>query len=119
LLNLLAIPAISLIFYFRKYKPTPKGIISTLLASVVLLGLIMNVIIPWIVKLAGLSELLFVNTFRLPFNTGTIFYFLALGALIVWALFYTRSRGKVAWNTITLAFTFILIGYSSFFMLII
>lgn len=119
LLNLLAIPAISLIFYFRKYKPAPKGIIITLLTSVVLLGLIMNVIIPWIVKLAGLSELLFVNTFRLPFNTGTIFYFLVLGALIVWALHYTRSRGKVVWNTIVLAFTFILIGYSSFFMLII
>ncbi|MHC1778309.1 MAG: DUF2723 domain-containing protein [Lentimicrobium sp.] len=119
LLNLLAIPAITLIFYFKKYKPTTKGIVLALIASVVLIGLIMNLIVPWIVKMAGLFELFFVNTTGLPFNVGTFIYFIVLGSGLVWGLFYTRKKKKVLWNTILLSFTFILIGYSSFFMLII
>jgi len=119
LLNLLTIPAIALVIYFRKYNPTVKGTMIALALSVLVLGLVMNVIIPWIVKLAGLSELLFVNSFGLPFNTGTIIYFIALISLIIWALAYTSKRGKVIWNTIVLSLTFILIGYSSFFMLVI
>ncbi|MBK6344375.1 MAG: DUF2723 domain-containing protein [Bacteroidales bacterium] len=119
LLNLLAIPAITLIFYFKKYKPSTKGIVLALIASVLLIGLIMNLIVPWIVKLAGLFELFFVNSIGLPFNTGTFIYFLLIGSGIVWGLYYTRKTKKVLWNTIVLSFTFILIGYSSFFMLII
>ncbi|KAF0196846.1 MAG: formate-dependent nitrite reductase membrane component [Bacteroidetes bacterium] len=119
LLNLLAIPAITLIFYFKKYKPSAKGIVLALISSVLLIGLIMNLIVPWIVKLAGLFELFFVNSVGLPFNIGTVIYFLLIGSGIVWGLYYTRKTKKVLWNTILLSFTFILIGYSSFFMLII
>ena len=119
LLNLLAIPAITLIFYFKKYKPNTKGIVIALIVSVLLIGLIMNLIVPWIVKLAGLFELFFVNSIGLPFNVGTFIYFLLIGSGIVWGLHYTKKRKKVVWNTVVLAFTFILIGYSSFFMLII
>jgi hypothetical protein len=119
LLNLITIPAIALVVYFRKYKASTKGAIIAVTLSVLVLGLIMNVIIPWIVKLAGLSELLFVNSFGLPFNTGTIIYFLAIIGLIVWGLMYTKKTGKFIWNTIVLSFAFILIGYSSFFMLVI
>jgi hypothetical protein len=119
LLNLLAIPAITLIFYFKKYKPTTKGIVYALIASVILIGLIMSLIVPWIVKLAGLFELFFVNTIGLPFNVGTIIYFILLITGIIWGLHYTRLKKKVLWNTIILSFAFILIGYSSFFMLII
>ncbi len=119
LLNLLAIPAIAFVYYFKKYKPTTKGVILTGIISVVFLGIIMNGIIPWIVKLSSLFELLFVNSFRLPFNSGTAFYFVLLIGLIIWGLHYTRKKQKVLWNTILLSFTFILIGYSSFFMIII
>ncbi|MCD4682675.1 MAG: DUF2723 domain-containing protein, partial [Bacteroidales bacterium] len=119
LLNLLAIPAIAFVYYFKKYKPTTKGVILTGIISVVFLGIIMNGIIPWIVKLSSLFELLFVNSFRLPFNSGTAFYFVLLIGLIIWGLHYTRKKQKVLWNTIILSFTFILIGYSSFFMIII
>lgn len=119
LLNLLAIPAITLIFYFKKYKPTTKGVVFALIASVILIGLIMSLIVPWIVKLAGLFELFFVNSIGLPFNVGTIIYFILLISGIVWGLHYTRIKKKVLWNTIILSFAFILIGYSSFFMLII
>ncbi|PKO97914.1 MAG: DUF2723 domain-containing protein, partial [Bacteroidetes bacterium HGW-Bacteroidetes-9] len=86
LLNLLAIPAITLIYYFKKYKPTTKGVIAALLLSVVMLGLIMSFIIPWIVRLAGLFELFFVNTLGFPFNIGTVIYFILLISGIVWGL---------------------------------
>ncbi|MCB2219793.1 MAG: DUF2723 domain-containing protein [Bacteroidetes bacterium] len=119
LLNLLTIPAIAFIYYFKKYKPTTKGIILTGIVSIVILGIIQNGIIPWIVKLSSMFELLFVNSFRLPFNSGTIFYFIVLIGAIVWGLHYTRKKQKVIWNTVILGFTFILIGYSSFFMIII
>jgi hypothetical protein len=120
LLNLLAIPAISFIYYFKKYpRPTWKGIIKTLIIAFIILAFVMNGIIPWIVKLAGLFELFFVNSIRLPFNTGTLIYFLLLVGGIIWGIWYTRRRQKVVWNTIILCLAFILIGYSSFFLLIV
>lgn len=119
LLNLLAIPAIAFVYYFKKYKPTGKGMILTAIISVVLIGIIMTGIIPWIVKLSSLFELLFVNSFGLPFNSGTAFYFIVLIGLIVWGLRYTIRKGKVMLNYVLLSFTFILIGYSSFFVIII
>ncbi len=119
LLNLLTIPALALVYYYKKYKPTLKGTVLALLLSVIILGLVMNLIIPWIVRLAGMFELLFVNGIGLPFNTGTIIYFMTLIGLIIWGLRYTAQKGKVLWNTVVLSFTFILIGYSSFFMLVI
>ncbi|MCF8367748.1 MAG: DUF2723 domain-containing protein [Bacteroidales bacterium] len=119
LLNLLAIPAIAFVYYFKKYKPSLKGIIITGIISVLVLGIIMNGIIPWIVKLSSLFELTFVNSFGLPFNSGTAFYFIVLIGAIVWGLRYTRRNQKAILNTVLIGFTFILIGYSSFFMIII
>jgi len=119
LLNLLAIPAIGFIFYFRKYKTTTKGIFLTAFVSLLILIVIMYGIIPLTVKLAGKFELVFVNDFGLPFNWGTIFYFLLIIGLIIFGLLYTHRKGKKILNLVILAFTFILIGYSSFLMLVI
>lgn len=120
LLNLLAIPAITFVYYFKKYpKPTSKGILITATLSLLILAVVMYLIIPWILKLAGLSELFFVNTLGLPFNSGTVIYFLLVIGLITWGLIYTRKHGKIVWNTIVLALTFLVIGYSSFIMLVI
>lgn len=119
LLNLLAIPAIAFVFYFKKYNPTKKGIVLTLFSSILLLGFIMSGLIPWVVRFAGYFELLFINVFRLPFNSGTVIYFLVLIGGLYWAITFTRKKQKVVWNTVAWAFTFILIGYSSFFLLII
>jgi len=168
LLNLLAIPAITLVYYFKKNEnPGWKGILLVLLLSFAILAFIMYGIIPEIVTLFASTELLFVNTFGLPFNTGTVFFgliiialltlgimhterkegpfkkilitlglvlvllFLAvsssvmnfmlrliIAAAIVGMIYYWRER-KVIMNTILLSLTFILIGYSSFFLLII
>jgi hypothetical protein len=119
LLNLLAIPALVFIYYFKKYKPSRKGIIYTGIISILLLGGIQAGIIPWIVKLAAMSELLFVNSIGLPFNSGTIVYILLLIGAIVYGLRYTHRKQLVKWNTALLCFTMILIGYSSFLVLII
>ncbi len=120
LLNLLAIPAIAFVYYFKKHKQTSyKGMMITFIISILILGFVMNGIIPWIVKLAGFSELFFVNTLGLPFNTGTIIYFILLIGAIFLGLRYTRQNQKVILNTVLWGITFILIGYSSFFLLVI
>ncbi|MDR1860401.1 MAG: DUF2723 domain-containing protein [Bacteroidales bacterium] len=119
LLNLLAIPAIVLVYYFRKYPVTTKGIIISLAISVAILGFIMGVFIMGIVKVATWFELLFVNGFGLPYNTGVIIYVIALLGLIVWGIKYTLEKQKALWNTILLCFTMMLGGYSCYAIVVI
>ena len=119
LLNLLAIPAVVYVFYFKRYTFSWKGFLTAGLVAIGILALIMYIIIPWFVDFAGKTELFFVNDLGLPFNSGTIFYFLAVIALLVYGLYYTHKKGQVVWNTAILSIVLILIGYSSFFMLII
>ncbi len=119
LLNLLAIPAICFVVYFKRYKPSLKGIIYTALASLLVLGIIQSGIIPGTVSLAGNFELLFVNSMGLPFNTGIIIYALIVIGALVFGLHYTLKREKPIWNTILLAVTVILLGYSTFAVIVI
>ncbi|MFO7828612.1 MAG: DUF2723 domain-containing protein [Bacteroidales bacterium] len=119
LLNLLAIPAIVFVYYFKKYRVTKKGVFYALVISGVLLGAIMYVIIPGVVKVATWFDLLFVNGFGLPYNSGVIFYAIVLIGAIVWGLRYTQRKKQIVMNTILLGVTVILIGYSSYAMIII
>jgi hypothetical protein len=119
LLNLLAIPAIAFVYYYKKYKPTTRGIIITASISIFLLAFIMYIIIPWVVDLAARFELFFVNNIGLPFNSGIVFYFALIIGLLIFGIHYTRKKGKLIANTAILSLTFILIGYSSFLMLVI
>lgn len=119
LLNLLAIPAIVFVYYFRKNTATRKGIIITLVTSILLLAIVMYVIIPGAVVVASWFELLFVNGFGLPFHSGVFFYIVALITGIVIGIRYTYKKNMVIWNTIILGITVILIGYSSFALIII
>ncbi|MBL7962726.1 MAG: DUF2723 domain-containing protein [Flavobacteriales bacterium] len=119
LLNLLCIPAIAMVYYFKKYTPSRKGILWTLVISALILGVIQAVIIPGVVKLAGKFELLFVNGFGLPFNTGILVYALLLVGGIAWALRHTQRSGKDILNTIVLGVTVILLGYSTYAMIVI
>ncbi len=114
LLNLLAIPAIVFVYYFRKYKTTTRGFLWALLISIVLLGAIMYLVIPGTVVVASWFELLFVNGFGLPFNSGLFFYLALLIGGIIWGLRYSVRRDKPILNTTLLAFTMLLIGYSSY-----
>jgi len=119
LLNLLAIPAIVFVYYFKNYTVTKAGIVKALIVSLAILGSIMYVIIPGIVVVGKWFELLFVNSFGLPYNSGVIFYILLIIGLIVWSLNYTYKKKQVVLNTIILGVTVILIGYSSFSMIVI
>jgi len=119
LLNLLAIPAIVFVYYFRKYAVTQKGIFYALLISLLLLGGIMYIIIPGFVIVASWFELLFVNSLGLPYHSGSLFYLAALTGGLVWAIRYTLLKKLVFWNTILAGITVILIGYSSFALIII
>ena len=119
LLNLLTIPALAFIYYFRKYTPTTSGVIKTALAGVAILGLVQYGIISGLVKLASKVELMFVNGFGMPFWSGFVFFFLIVVALIVFGLNYTHKHNMPLRNLSLLCVLFILLGYSSYAMIVI
>jgi tetratricopeptide (TPR) repeat protein len=119
LLNLLAIPAIVFVYYFKKYEVNRKGVVYALIVSVVLLSGIMYGIIPGIVTIGSWFELLFVNTFGLPYHSGLLFYVVLLVAAIAYGIYFTHKNKKVLWNTILVGITAILLGYSSFTLIIV
>ena len=119
LLNLLAIPAIVMLYYFKKYEVTPWGIVKALGVSVVLLLIMMYGIIQGFIVLASKFELLFVNGFGLPYKSGVFFYLLAVAALIVWGIIYTHKHAKPILNTILVSFAVVLMGYSTFALIVI
>lgn len=119
LLNLLAVPVIVLIYYFKKYDVTRNGLIAVAGISLAILGGIMYVIIPHSVTLATWFELLFVNGMGMPIHTGAIAFAIFVIAGLSFGIWYTDQKGKVIWNTILLSVTVIMIGYSSFTMIVI
>ncbi len=101
LLNLLAIPAIVLVYYFKKYTPNFKGVCVALVASVAILAAVLYGLIPGFVKVASWFELLFTNVLGCPFNTGLIIYMVLAIAALVWAVYETQFgtnavRAKIA-----------------------
>lgn len=119
LLNLLAIPAICFVYYFKKHEVNRTGIIYTVLASLGILVFVQYGIIPGVPTLASKFDLLFVNNLGLPFGSGNAFFLTLLVAGVVYGIWYTQKHGKVLLNTALLATTFILIGYSSYTMIVI
>lgn len=86
LLNLLTIPAIVLVYYFRKYEFSWKGVMLALLASVGILAVVLYGIIPGSVQIACWFELFFVNVLGCPFNTGVLVYVILVLAMLAWAV---------------------------------
>tara|TARA_R110002096_G_scaffold72174_4_gene172197 strand:+ start:44214 stop:47297 length:3084 start_codon:yes stop_codon:yes gene_type:complete len=119
LLNLLAIPAIVFVYYFKKFNPTRKGIIFASVLSIVVLAFIQYGIIPGTIVLASKFELLFTNTFGAPFNFGFITYLILLVGLLAFGLYKTHKQGKIILNTAILCLGAILLGYSSFAVIVI
>ena len=120
LLNLLTVPAIFYVVYFKKWpKTTWKGFLLTGVLSVVTLGIILWGIIPGIVNVDSAVDVFFVNTLGLPFNSGTIFFFVLLAAAVVWGLWFSQKKQKPILNAAILSFAMLVIGYSTFFVLVI
>ena len=115
ILNLLTIPALVFIYYFRKYdKITLKGIVYATLIALAILGFINGIIIPYTVYLGAMVDVFFVNTLGLPVNLGITVFALAMFATLFYFIFRTHRAGKRIWNLILVATTMILIGFSSY-----
>ena len=122
LLNLLAIPALVFMFYYKKREEghySLKEYIMIFMVSVVILAVILFGIIPYLPKIAAYFDLFFVNMLGLPFNSGAAFFMLALLGICFWGLFKTMSQGRVFLNTVLLCFTMIVIGFSLFSIVVI
>ena len=122
LLNLLAIPALVFLYYYKQRESghySFKEYVKIFLVSVVILAVILFGIIPYLPKFAAYFDLFFVNTLHLPFNSGAAFFMLLLLGLCFWGLFRTMKHGKVFANTVLLCFTMIVIGFSLFTIVII
>ena len=92
LLNLLCIPAIVLVYYYKMSKnPTGKGSLIVLGVSVIIVAAVLYGIVPGIVKIGGWFELLFVNTLGMPYNIGLYIYLTLLAIALVWALWETTQ----------------------------
>ena len=117
LLNLLMIPALVFMYYYRKREDRPYSFwenCKIFLVGVLILALIYFIFIPLLPKLAAYVDLFFVNVLGLPYNSGAVFFLVALFALCFWGLFFTLKRKKLFWNTTLLCVTTILIGFSIF-----
>jgi hypothetical protein len=119
LLNLLAIPALVFIYYLRKYKFSVKGFLASIAVSLLILGIILVIVIPGIPYFASRFELLFVNGLNLPYFTGVVFFIALLFGLIIFGIYYTRKKMNAFWNTLLLAFFVVVIGYSSYAVIVI
>ncbi len=111
LLNLLSIPAIVMIYFYRRYQVTTKSAIIAFITGCIITGLVQVAVIQYSMKAAGQFDVFFVNSFGLPFFSGFTIYFLALTALIVWALrIDERNMSKtklMAWFVLFLCISFL------------
>ena len=115
LLNLLTIPAMVMIYYFKRYKVTNWGTIAAFFIGCVITGVVQKVVIQWTIKGAGNLDIMFVNDFGLPFFTGFAFFFVIITGIVYFGLRYAKAKN---WNFVKLAlwsFTFMMLGISTYF----
>lgn len=119
LLNLLVIPSVVYVYYYRKYKPTRMGFIKATGVAFGILFFVQYLIIPGLPKMAAAFDKLFVNSFQMPFDSGVIAFLAILIAGISFLMVYSiRTRNQML-NTAMLSLVYILIGYSSYTMVVI
>ena len=118
LLNLLAIPAIVLVYYFKKYPYSVKGFLTAIIISIIILAFVMYGLIQGLIILASKFELLFVNGIGLPYNSGIVFYIILLLGIITYPhCLFNKKKAKDGFNLAVLSVTMIIIGYLSFAMI--
>ena len=118
ILSLLVIPAIVLLYFFKTY-PTinfKTSAVATVI-SVLVLAFVFKFLFPFTLKFFSASELFFINSIGLPYNTGSIIAGIILVVAFYFGLNYTRKKKKVLANTLILSVLFIMIGFSSWIML--
>jgi len=118
-LNLLVIPVLVFVYYFKKHEVTTWGVVKTLFLSVIMLWLMVFVIIPGVPHVAGWFELFFVNVIGLPYNSGLLFFVIVIFGLLAYGIHLSIRHKKVIMNFVFTSFMVIMIGYSSYAMIMI
>ena len=111
LLNLLCLPAIVLVYYYKKVPhANAKGSLLALIGSAVLVAVVLYGIVPGIVKVGGWFELLFVNTLGMPFNTGVIVYIILLAACLIWGVYESYTEKDKLRMALSFVLTIAMLG---------
>jgi hypothetical protein len=114
LLNILTIPAIVMVYYFRQYKPSFMGAFIAFLVGVVITGFIQVVVIQYTIKWAGAFDVNFVNSMGLPFFSGFIFFFLLVAGILGFGIYYANKKGLYFLKLGVWCMIFMLLGYTSY-----
>lgn len=114
LLNLLTIPAIAMVYYFKRYRSSRTGILLAFVSGCMILGLVQFGIIQYLPIIAAQFDLLFVNSFGLPYDSGTLFFIVLLAAILIVVLRRSRQKGQYLLHTATLCTCFIILGFSTY-----
>ena len=119
MLNLLIIPVVGIAYYFKNSakKISMKGAFKALVISALGLGIVMKLIYPGIPWLVSRMDYFFVNTLSLPFYSGALFSIVFIAALAIFLI--KKTKGKYTWNLVVLSTLFVVLGYSSYSMVII
>jgi hypothetical protein len=115
LLNLLTIPAMVMIYYFKRYKVTRWGTFFAFVIGCIITGVVQIAVLQWSIKLAGNFDILFKNSFGLPFFSGFAFFFVLLAVVIYFVL---KLANKKNWNLLKLGMwglAFMILGFSTYF----
>ena len=105
LLNLLCLPAIVLVWYYKRFpNANAKGSLIALLVSFALVAAVLYGVVPGIITVGGWFELFFVNTLGMSFNTGLYVYILCLAAATIWAIWETQNATDSNWRRQNIAF---------------
>ncbi|MNX47689.1 DUF2723 domain-containing protein [Pedobacter ghigonis] len=120
LLNLLTIPALAFVYYFKRTdKATTGGIFKTLVVGILILAVIQYGIIQYLVSFGAYFDLFFVNTLGMGFGTGVLFFAIILIGALVWGIRYSIKHQKKLLNLGLISTVLIIFGYASFSMIII
>lgn len=114
LLNILTIPAIVMVYYFRQYKATLTGGLVAFFIGVVITGFIQVVLIQYTIKWAGAFDVNFVNSMGLPFFSGFIFFFVLLAAILGFGIYYANKKGIYFLKLGVWSMIFMLLGYTTY-----
>ena len=111
LLNLLCLPAIVLVYYYKKVPgANAKGSLLALAGSMVLVAAVLYGIVPGVVKVGGWFELLFVNSLGMPLNTGVIVYVALLAAAIIWGIYESNNEKSRTRMNLSFLLTIAMLG---------
>jgi 4-amino-4-deoxy-L-arabinose transferase and related glycosyltransferases of PMT family len=114
LLNLLTLPAIVMVYFFKKYKATPRNALVAFIVGCLITGFVMKFIVQYTIKGAGKLDIFFVNELGAPFFSGFAFFFILLAALLACGIRYAARKKRYHLQLGIWCSVFMLLGYSTY-----